>query len=171
MNWPQGCQSAQFSQPPGVGSTGLAVSPPFLLWTSRGHQYRGTWTRTWAIKRDGGNMKTFLWMKVWTSDRRKGYRMGHTLFSITYADVQSTVKGSTFWPLNSNSDHLDKLRRTEPRASWVSSRWLEGPRQWGVDLKGHSAIGNKWHFMFMKFMFMKVVKLSNNDIPVKINFL
>lgn len=59
----------------------------------------------------------------------------------------------------------------EDGASQVSSWWLEGLRQWAVGLKGHSAFRNKWHFIFMKFMFLKVIKLSNNDISVKIEFL
>lgn len=54
MNWLRGCRSAEFSQPPGVGTTLLAVSPSFLQ-----NQCGGKWTGQHTIKRDRGSMEDF----------------------------------------------------------------------------------------------------------------
>lgn len=54
MHWPRGCRSAEFSPPPGVGTTLLAASPPFLQ-----NQCGATWTGQHTIKRDRGSMGDF----------------------------------------------------------------------------------------------------------------
>lgn len=50
-------------------------------------------------------------------------------------------------------------------------KMLEGSLAGGQDFRSQSTLINKWHFMFIKYTFIKGIKLSNNDISVKIIFL
>lgn len=78
-------------------------------------------------------------------------------FTFTYIKVQGILRSPTFWLPEFT---LIIRKGSGGRSPPVLSGGLEGSRQWGWELRGRSAAMNKWHFMFLNYLFVKVVKRS-----------